>query len=79
MTDKPTDPTPKLFQRKGNAVILDRRNSAKDFGGICELCGKQDELRPYGPNNANICFDCGMKNEAETTKRFLEMLEGNDQ
>jgi hypothetical protein len=25
---------------------------------MCELCGKIDECRPYGPNNEQICFDC---------------------
>ena len=29
----------------------------------CELCGKFDELRPYGPNGESVCFDCGMKDE----------------
>ena len=31
--------------------------------GVCELCGKVEELRPYGPGGANVCFDCGMKDE----------------
>lgn len=26
----------------------------------CEMCGKIDECRPYGPNDENICFDCAM-------------------
>lgn len=38
---------------------------------VCEMCGKVDECRPYGPNNENICFDCGMKDE-ETTKRKMD-------
>lgn len=25
---------------------------------VCELCGKIDECRPYGPNGENICFEC---------------------
>lgn len=36
----------------------------------CELCGKVDETRPYGPKGERICFDCGMKDEA-TTKRKM--------
>src|SRR4030095_6267735 len=51
---------PRLFKRKGNVVIMDRRHPHA-FDGKCEMCGKQDELRPYGPNNENICFDCAMK------------------
>jgi hypothetical protein len=31
---------------------------------ICELCGKVDELRPYGPKGERICFDCGQKDDA---------------
>jgi hypothetical protein len=35
------------------------------------MCGKVEECRPYGPNNEQICFECGMKDE-ETTRRKLE-------
>ena len=38
---------------------------------VCEMCGKVDECRPYGPNGENICFECGMKDE-ETTKRKMD-------
>lgn len=38
---------------------------------VCELCGSIDECRPYGPNDEQICFDCGMKDEA-TTQRKME-------
>ena len=65
----------KLFERVGNSVIMDRRDPHA-FDGKCEGCGKTDELRPYGPNNSNICFDCAMKDEEATKKRFYEMLEG---
>ena len=27
----------------------------------CDLCGKVDELRPYGPNGECVCFECGTK------------------
>ena len=30
---------------------------------FCELCGKLDECRPYGPNDEQICFDCAMKDD----------------
>lgn len=43
---------------------------AQQSDEVCEMCGKVDECRPYGPNNENICFDCGMKDE-ETTKRKM--------
>jgi len=36
----------------------------------CELCGKIDECRPYGPKGEQVCFDCGMKDE-EACKRAM--------
>lgn len=39
----------------------------------CDLCGKIDELRPYGPNGECICFDCGMKDEEACRKAFRSM------
>lgn len=39
----------------------------------CELCGKFEETRPYGPNGEKVCFDCGMKDE-EAAKRGFERL-----
>jgi len=42
---------------------------------VCELCGKADELRPYGPNGENICFECGMKDEESTERAFLGLLD----
>jgi hypothetical protein len=41
----------------------------------CEDCGKVDELRPYGKNGANVCFDCAMKDEANAAKMFAQRLE----
>jgi hypothetical protein len=38
--------------------------------GRCELCGAVEETRPYGPNGAQICFDCGEKNPEETRRQF---------
>lgn len=44
--------------------------------GVCEMCGKVDELRPYGPNGENICFECGMKDEETAIKRFRQHVFG---
>ena len=44
--------------------------------GPCELCGKVEELRPYGPNGEKICYDCGMKDEETTKKQFLKIMKG---
>jgi len=43
---------------------------------ICELCGKLAECRPYGPHDEQICFDCGMKNEEITKRKFLKKVCG---
>ena len=48
---------------------------------ICEMCGKVDELRPYGPKKANgvrmnVCFECAMKDEADASRAFSEVLDG---
>lgn len=40
--------------------------------GVCEFCGKKDEVRPYGPNNESICFDCGMKDKKTTDLKIAE-------
>lgn len=36
----------------------------------CELCGDEEELRPYGPGGKWVCFPCGMKDE-ENASRML--------
>lgn len=71
-----TNKSPKLFERRGDFVIMDRSAPADQFGGKCEDCGKQDELRPYGPNNTNVCFECMMKDEEGAKRRFMEMMNG---
>lgn len=38
--------------------------------GRCELCGKVDETRPYGPNEEEVCFDCMMKDEPAAKRAF---------
>jgi hypothetical protein len=43
----------------------------------CELCGKVDELRPYGPGGKRICFRCGMKDKEGTMRRFRGVLDGS--
>lgn len=45
----------------------------------CELCGAIEETRPYGPNGEDVCFDCGMKDEAAAKRGFRRNVlgEGN--
>lgn len=38
--------------------------------GICELCGKKTETRPYGRSGENVCFECGMKDEEAAKRAF---------
>jgi hypothetical protein len=65
----------RLFRKLGKAIVMDRRDP-HTFDGKCEMCGKVEELRPFGPNDENICFDCAMKDEATAKRKFKEMLEG---
>lgn len=45
----------------------------------CEMCGDVDECRPYGPNDEQICFDCGMLNEETTRKKMESYIFGDKQ
>lgn len=38
--------------------------------GRCELCHAVKETRPYGPNGEQVCFPCGMKDEAAMKRAF---------
>lgn len=41
---------------------------------VCTECGKEDDLRPYGKNGAMVCFECGMKDEAEASRQFAKLF-----
>lgn len=43
--------------------------------GRCALCNAVEETRPYGPGGAEVCFACGMKDEAETARQFEARLQ----
>ena len=43
---------------------------AQEPDQVCELCGKIDECRPYGPKDEEICFDC-----ATSTPEMKEIAE----
>lgn len=63
-----------LFKRTGNNIIMIRNDQTRrDWSGHCELCGKFAELRPYGPNNEMICFECGYSDLETTEQKFHEM------
>jgi hypothetical protein len=53
--------------------------SAAEEDGKCELCGKVEETRPYGPNGERSCFDCGQKDRAVTERQMGRVLFGEEQ
>ena len=47
---------------------------------ICEICGKLEELRPYGKRKTNgirtrLCYDCMLKDEEEAKTAFFELMD----
>lgn len=50
---------------------------AVETDGVCELCGKLDELRPYGPRGERICFDCGMEDSKTTKSQMARYIFGD--
>lgn len=62
-----------MSHRIGKTVVICETPNAK-----CELCGKIDELRPYGPRGENICFDCGQKDAKGTERRMNQILFGHE-
>jgi len=42
----------------------------------CELCGTFAELRPYGPNEENVCFTCAKKDEEAMKRAMSKRLKG---
>jgi hypothetical protein len=50
---------------------------AGEKGARCEECGKHDELRPYGKNAANVCFECAMKDEPNARAMFIKRINGD--
>lgn len=56
-------------------VIGDKLYVSPQKADVCEYCGKIAELRPYGKNGANICFECAMKDEETTKQMFAKRIE----
>ncbi len=44
----------------------------------CQLCGRTEECRPYGPNGEDVCFDCGMKDPDACLRGFRKLVLGED-
>lgn len=49
---------------------------AQELDQVCDLCGAIEECRPYGPNDEQICFDCGLKNKETTNKKMNQYIFG---
>jgi hypothetical protein len=64
-----------MVLKKGKVAIIGHPVEA--IPAKCEDCGKVDELRPYGKNGANVCFDCAMKDEANAAAMFKKRLYGD--
>jgi hypothetical protein len=54
--------------KDGLTFVIEEENKQQ-----CDLCGKIEELRPYGPNGECVCFNCGMKNEKDARKQFGQL------
>ena len=54
---------------EGGAHIIGQQPTGK-----CDLCGAEEETRPYGPNGENVCFSCGMKDEEAAKRQFSKQL-----
>jgi hypothetical protein len=59
-----------MTRKIGNTVIFESK-----LPDTCEFCCQSAELRPYGPNNERICFDCAMKDEESARRKFYEFLD----
>lgn len=46
---------------------------------VCQQCGKVAETRPYGKGGIQVCFECGMADEAETIKQFTARITGREE
>lgn len=62
-------------KQDGTIGIIDRRAVPE---GKCSMCGKSDELRPYGPNYSWVCFDCAMKDEKGAEERCRKVMFGDE-
>lgn len=64
----------RLTERQGG--MSGRGYIAAEEDGRCEMCGKIEETRPYGPNGERVCFDCGMKDEKSAKRQMNKYLFG---
>jgi hypothetical protein len=58
------------------AGVPDSHIIAAEGAQVCELCGKSAETRPYGPKGEEVCFPCGVKDEAAAGRVFERRMAG---
>lgn len=63
-----------MTRKVGDIIIIEEQEPA-----TCEMCGKIEELRPYGPGGKNVCFDCAMKDPVEAERQYTKFLMGKPQ
>ena len=51
---------------------------AEELDQVCEFCGKITECRPYGPNDEQVCVDCGMKDPATVKLKMRQYIFGDN-
>lgn len=61
----------RIYQLKDGRKVFFFKSEGND---VCELCGEVTELKPFGPNNKRICYNCGMKDREATEKRMGQIL-----
>jgi len=64
----------KLIQSYGPRIVIIEAESEHQR---CQLCGKEAETRPYGPNGEEVCFQCGTKDEEAAKRQFGRILFGD--
>lgn len=60
-----------MTKKVGDTLFIYGEPDAK-----CESCGEVDELRPYGKDGANICYECAMKDKSTTKVMFVKRMNG---
>jgi hypothetical protein len=65
----------------GPVVVMDRAINYSDFEQLCTTCGNLEDCRPYGVNDAWICYDCMMatpESRAVAAAKFKELTDNKE-
>ena len=67
-----------MTDRNLKEALGKHRPSSPVANGYCHYCGTTNDLRPYGPKGAAVCFDCAMstpERKAEAEYNFAVQLD----